>query len=322
MHVLRSRRKAFTLIELLVVIAIIAILIALLLPAVQQAREAARRTQCKNNNKQLGLALHNYHDVHRVFPPGVMNPGVNPGCASSNPAMFDYVTDPTRIRNTPWTLYVLPYLDESPLYNQINFSLPLSQASRSGTGPSPDQGAVFAEVELDQFKCPSDVIYVDPYVNTGTTHYSGTMLRRSSYWYPLINRLEDRCLTWNQDTSAFREIFGINNSARIRDIADGTTNTIMLMETPYKKACTCFGPYWTGWNYTSHIEPLSFGINRTNPSWCGGTCTYAWGAGSAHTGGVHITLADGSARFLSENSDLINVVRAAVSINNREIIAW
>src|SRR5581483_8700238 len=106
----RSWKKGFTLIELLVVIAIIAILIALLLPAVQQAREAARRTQCKNNLKQLGLALHNYHDNFNTFPPG----GVNGTAATSN------------YQGWGWSIMLLPQIDQAPLYNQINFSLSMS----------------------------------------------------------------------------------------------------------------------------------------------------------------------------------------------------
>jgi prepilin-type N-terminal cleavage/methylation domain-containing protein len=97
-----SRRKAFTLIELLVVIAIIAVLIALLLPAVQQAREAARRTQCKNNLKQLGLALHNYHDTANTFPPGWI------GKSSGNYSGFG------------WNSMLLPYVDQGPLYNILS----------------------------------------------------------------------------------------------------------------------------------------------------------------------------------------------------------
>ena len=95
-------RRGFTLIELLVVIAIIAILVALLLPAVQQAREAARRSSCKNNMKQLGLALHNYHDVHSCFPPGSF------GNANSS-------------RATNWRASILPFIEQGPAYDQINF---------------------------------------------------------------------------------------------------------------------------------------------------------------------------------------------------------
>lgn len=99
-----TRNAGFTLIELLVVIAIIAILIALLLPAVQQAREAARRTQCKNNLKQLGLALHNYHDTHSVFPPGLLGRCTTPDLNASGLVML------------------LPYIEQNNLYSQFNFS--------------------------------------------------------------------------------------------------------------------------------------------------------------------------------------------------------
>jgi prepilin-type N-terminal cleavage/methylation domain-containing protein/prepilin-type processing-associated H-X9-DG protein len=318
------RRKAFTLIELVVVIATIAILIAMLLPAVQQAREAARRTQCKNNLHQLGLGLHNYHDSFNVMPPGVMNPGVNPACATSNPSAFGYVVIPQLIRNTPWSLYVLPYIDQAPLYNQINFSLPMTRASRSGTGPSNDQGALFASTEVNLFRCPSDPPYADPSNVAGTAHYSGDNRRRASYWYPLINRLEDRCLTFRQDTSIDKALFGINGSGTITDCRDGTSSTFMLVETPFKKASTSFGPFWNGWVYTSHVEPIGFGINGRNPAWCPvngvGTCTYAWGAGSEHRGGMHILMADGSAKFMSENVDLQLVVRGLITISRGEVI--
>ncbi len=111
-HKHRSYR-GFTLIELLVVIAIIAILIALLLPAVQQAREAARRSSCKNNLKQWGLALHNYHDTYKQFPPSA----VNPGSYRSN----SFVPR-GKIRNHTGYLYLLPYVDQAPLYKKINFN--------------------------------------------------------------------------------------------------------------------------------------------------------------------------------------------------------
>src|SRR6186713_2532511 len=107
-------RRAFTLIELLVVIAIIAILIALLLPAVQQAREAARRTQCKNNLKQISLALHNYHDVFNTFPPGQVYCQAGPTVCNAN--------RPTWSFGWTWTTFLLPYIDQAPLFNKFDTS--------------------------------------------------------------------------------------------------------------------------------------------------------------------------------------------------------
>src|SRR5262245_57342108 len=114
--------RGFTLIELLVVIAIIAILISLLLPAVQQAREAARRTECKNHLKQIGLALHNYHDTHRALPPG-------------NVARFDVPTATFQGYGWTWTAKILPEIDQAALFNRVGATM----GSEAGTGSSSDQ---------------------------------------------------------------------------------------------------------------------------------------------------------------------------------------
>ena len=129
---MKFTRRGFTLIELLVVIAIIAILIALLLPAVQQAREAARRTQCKNHLKQWGLALHNYHDVFNQFPASA----INPGCyLSNNPTYLNYGSG--GVRNTTGYLLLLPYLEQANLYSKIDFSIATGRADWHGIGGAP-----------------------------------------------------------------------------------------------------------------------------------------------------------------------------------------
>ncbi len=140
-------QRGFTLIELLVVIAIIAILIALLLPAVQQAREAARRSQCKNNLKQLGLAMHNYHDTHRVFPPAAALPsGVT-------------------VDRYAWSVFLLPFADQAPLYNAI--------APNGSAVPSATANSNRLRTVLSVYKCPSDVgSPINPnFSNYGSSNY-------------------------------------------------------------------------------------------------------------------------------------------------------
>jgi prepilin-type N-terminal cleavage/methylation domain-containing protein len=309
-------RQGFTLVELLVVIAIIGILVALLLPAVQAAREAARRMQCGNNLKQLGLAMHNYHDTYKVFPMGVMNPGINPGSATALPYL---ATCSVTCRNTPWTLFILPFIEQQPLHDQIDFRLAMGPAQRSGAGPAIHQGALFANTSVGVFQCPSDPLYLDPQQIAGNAHYGIVNGRRSSYWFPLVQspgRLEDTTVHWDRDTRVFaathpvypgapvRAMFGINGAARIGDVTDGTSNTMMLAETPFKKNATVYGPYWTAWNYTSGIEfsTSAVAINRKNGCVVNGrpTCPTAWGAGSKHPGGMQMALADASVRFISE----------------------
>ncbi|PQO35345.1 prepilin-type cleavage/methylation domain-containing protein, partial [Blastopirellula marina] len=121
---IRNHSRGFTLVELLVVIAIIGVLIALLLPAVQQAREAARRMQCTNYMKQIGLALHNYHDTHRVLPPATINPGCN-GCNS----VVSPDTVSMNVRNITMHLMILPFIEQGPLHDKIDFTQPVGLAA-------------------------------------------------------------------------------------------------------------------------------------------------------------------------------------------------
>ena len=309
------RRRAFTLIELLVVIAIIAILIALLLPAVQQAREAARRSTCKNNLKQIGVALHNYHETHSVLPPLAINPGV------PSWSKFPWAMDcPVQCRNITGQLLLLPFIEQTALYNGINFSLPVGQAQNSGGGPTTNQGAAINH-NIPVFQCPSEPASNSPSTVGGSSHYSRTSAHRTNYGFPIDVITRDLPGNFGQDQRGSKSAFGINGAAKIDHCKDGSSNTMFMCETPFKKASDSFGTFWGSWVYTNDVVPARYGINNTGWACAGsaGRCTYAWGAGSAHEGGCHILLGDGAVRFISENINTA-IIRSLVSMNGGEVI--
>lgn len=303
----RIFRSGFTLIELLVVIAIIAVLIALLLPAVQQAREAARRSQCKNNMKQLGLAMHNYHETFNAFPIGELS--FNKG---------------------NWRLRLLPYMDQVPLYNQLNF-----QGTFTVSGGS---NPVLAGVIVPGLNCPSGIF--GP-INSSSPNnaqnyqihdYTGIMgaypdpAGRTSVCYLNTNWGAQGC-----DNG----LLPVNEVTRIRDCIDGSSNTMMVGE----QSADVAGKdqranYWGGWagSYWNG-SPADKIMVQTSTYWIGSGCTTlryppntdqgkstattcVSGAGclpyqynvplsSFHTGGINIMLADGSVRFISNNINML-----------------
>lgn len=191
----RSDRRAFTLVELLVVIAIIGVLVAMLLPAVQMAREAARRTHCKNNVKQIGLALHLYHDVHKVLPPGWLAdvPDGEPGWG--------------------WAAFTLPFMEQNNLYEgQIDTTEHIDEPSN----------AVARNTVVDTFICPSD-----PYPNRfmlTSLHTPLFEIAKSNY-VGVLGTLEIADYPSNGDG-----VFYHNSSTRFADITDGLSNTMIVGE--------------------------------------------------------------------------------------------
>jgi prepilin-type N-terminal cleavage/methylation domain-containing protein/prepilin-type processing-associated H-X9-DG protein len=326
----RRRSRGFTLIELLVVIAIIAILIALLLPAVQQAREAARRSTCKNNLKQMGLALHNYHDAHRIFPPALINSGRYTGGAGIN--------GPTR--NTTGWLLMMPYMDGSSAYNKWDFNGGGSASNPRAGGATPNdnlgQNASVNSLRVAVFECPSDPHAGEEsdYRPGSNTFYSRRRAKRSSYLFAVGYHTDyDRNYTWYAVRSDYElkrmGIFGNNGAAKIAHITDGTSNTALIGESHGGngvKTSSHYGP-WTlnGTHTCCHGRVVAGGgAWMTNPSyrsrsnwttWArdwhinsayrgrGDGKSYAWVFNSSHTGGAHFLLADGRVQFLSENMD-------------------
>ncbi|MFG0296665.1 MAG: DUF1559 domain-containing protein [Maioricimonas sp. JB045] len=311
----RRMRRGFTLIELLVVIAIIAILVALLLPAVQQAREAARRAQCKNNLKQLGLALHNYHDVYGVFTPGLTGTNQstdnNGGRLSAN-------------------FGLLPYLDQTALFNQITAEV--------NQGKTPWTSTAWWDTHIPALQCPSDVHHKR---DRGKTSYVYNHGDRAT-------ELEHR------EYERGRGLFHGWTPFGIRDVRDGTSSTIAMSETRRSESYGADGfevagrvqtevtgvelnpslciatldpndrtrfataapngyrrgdrwadgrPCFTG--FQTILPPNSpscvAGTNSEDPN------NAIYSASSAHDGGVHALFADGAVRFISSNIDTGNV---------------
>ena len=247
------KRRAFTLIELLVVIAIIAILVALLLPAVQQAREAARRTQCKSKLKQIGIALHNYHDVHKVFPPGDINPnrscGVTRACGGGVNAIPP--APAAKVKNHTVHIMLLPYVDQASLYQELNLDAAtglsrhsLSAQGLAGTAAEHAANGLLIETVIPGFLCPSDPSGSTPYSQGDTNHYhtngpAGTTNYlpcsgsrgwgdSQAYGYGFTatwhHRLPDQRLVLSHG------VFGHSGAAKIAQITDGTSNTAAFGE--------------------------------------------------------------------------------------------
>ncbi len=306
-----SQKRGFTLIELLVVIAIIAVLIALLLPAVQQAREAARRSQCKNNLKQVGLALHNYHETASMFP---------------------YACEQTK--NQTGFVMLLPYFDQAPLYNTLNFSAAMGKwFNNTSSGPTPATTAAnlaAANVRLNMLLCPSDsgaANLSDDATYYGCTTSGSTPSYKTSYGFSVTSPFTNNPPTyWSAEAPSTRAMFGWNSNSQMRDISDGTSNTVAVSETTLDvsngKAPPWSCTHWVGgsgisfgqapnvWWLAPYGNPYP-GIPGRLQSWAM--------PGSTHTGGMHVLLGDGGVRFISQNISL-TIMTALARIGDGTVV--
>ncbi len=335
------RQRGFTLIELLVVIAIIAVLIALLLPAVQQAREAARRSQCKNNLKQLGLALHNYHDVFNTF---VARKGGSDWNGANN-------NSGNRQRRSG-LIPLMPYLDQAPLYNTIA----AGDAAVGQGGPCGWCGWTAWDVVVPALLCPSDP-------------GSNELRKVTNYVFSVGDTI-----TNYRDSQNTRGMFSFRRCHGVRDALDGTSNTILMSEINRPKTARydnlgfsttvrkdegvaegfasigtnpgqCLAALTNGFYTTPAVvknrgggnawdgQPEYVGFNTVMPpngpscvnmgtSCCGDSPDGVLSARSRHTGGVQCLMGDGAVRFISENIDTGNLAAAQVTGGRSPYGVW
>ncbi|MGD9854146.1 MAG: DUF1559 domain-containing protein [Planctomycetaceae bacterium] len=277
-----SWKRGFTLIELLVVIAIIAVLIALLLPAVQRIREAARMTQCRNNLKQIGLALHTYHDVHNALPFALEN-DTKAFKATQNPAVLE--------SSWVWSVMILPHVEQDNLYNQLGTDRKEPKQIFQDPALLP-----LVQTRLAVFNCPSDSSAL---LNEGRkfrTLLPGEEVAVSKSNYVANNGDDD-------DTGPFYE----NSVVVLTDFRDGTSTTFLAGE---RRTQEQLAAIWNGVELDSQHLTDRWGVHsvtrfRMNDGMAGGTAAPSpqQAFGSEHTGGAQFLMADGAVKFISENID-------------------
>jgi prepilin-type N-terminal cleavage/methylation domain-containing protein/prepilin-type processing-associated H-X9-DG protein len=285
------QRAGFTLIELLVVIAIIAVLIGLLLPAVQKVRESANITKCRNNLKQVGLAMHNFHTVYNGLPPG------ETGVAQSVP-------------KHSWVPWILPYIEQVALYQWYDFTVDWNNTVNDINGPN--------QVYLDVLHCPSTMLNRTGTNRRAITDYSPTTQ---------ITRPNPFATNLPPSDSTYIGVLGKDVKRRIVEIKDGTAFTTVVAEDAGRNAKWVMG-IETGTTgetgaWANPGNQLTIGgwdiASSSGPGGCGVNCTNANEIYSFHTFGANALFADGSVRPLKAGTD-INIVLALMTRNHGEII--
>lgn len=335
---LSHRRPAFTLVELLVVIAIIGILVALLLPAVQAAREASRRSQCSSNSKQLGLALHNYHDVFKVFPINYSQSAQGPNGSAGN-------SGDNNSRQCSWMALILPYIEQSGLYSSINWNLGMKDASGR-----PTSNVAVAQSVIPAFRCPSDPggstgrygnrewlgrWPVATFGEFGGTNYKGCV-GSDWNWGIFANPMGGAPQGLDGGNGMFVRDENVRtaNPKEVRNMSqvkDGLSNTFAMGEALPE---LCSHTWWYGMNATlaSSAIPLNHYLRvyrSTGPgvNYFGSQTLFApfwdwnnnYSFASQHSGGGMFTFGDGSVRFISESIDL-STYRALGTMNRGEAV--
>jgi prepilin-type N-terminal cleavage/methylation domain-containing protein len=290
----RKSLRAFTLVELLVVIAIIGILVGLLLPAVQAAREAARRTQCSNNLKQIGLAMHNYHNTHERLPYGASG-------------IFDIVPGGT------WAAFILPYLEEQSASDQFDFNLSMSHPNN----------AEALKTVVPAYLCPTDPGSSEPISTVHCSRHSLPVVVRISYFGSMGPTHMGSCgdcpdptpsasnyccrLSWNFGSLA-HDGLGVSagqfpgmicrhpRSIEFREVTDGLSKTFLVGET-ISDHCCFNGAYATNFSVSSTVIMLNLLVRDYDDY------TRACGFKSMHPGGAQFVMGDGSVHFISESID-------------------
>ena len=338
----RKRPRAFTLVELLVVIAIIGVLIGLLLPAVQAAREAARRMQCCNKLKQIGLAVHNYYSANNVFPPAGRGYGMCNGTPANN-----------EIRNSNGLVLLLPYLDQQAVYDRFNHSEAYSNFKAERYGPNTgtvvgnagtNGNAAASEIVLDTFICPSDNNGPKDRTLTGEHYGPAPGFTAAATNYDFVTHGSEgfrNCNSYNNSAlmpQNTRRMFGEESATTMAQVSDGLTKTFMLGETTkWHVNGRAFA-----WAYRGHvmtgIDPyysdVYAGINLwhmpwVHPTWecppfvpvVGRVRSWWSPAASLHPGGCHFAMGDGSVRFVSETIEKL-LLKYSTCMADGQAMEW
>jgi prepilin-type N-terminal cleavage/methylation domain-containing protein/prepilin-type processing-associated H-X9-DG protein len=321
------RPRGFTLIELLVVIAIIGILIALLLPAVQKIREAAARIQCQNNLKQLGLAMHNFHDAQGGFPPARSDSPIYPGFAALG------VAAPPRIS---WVPHIMPYIEQDNLQRLYRMDRDYQDPLNDGVAPHTGTAAGPNQTRIKILVCPSSPSDRTVANNRGFTDYGATsQIARPNPFvtaYGAPGKLPPADPTWDG-------VLGLNVRRRVTEINDGTSNTMMLAEDAGQNQWWIMGKnvgvkpsnYAIGGEAGAWANPGTHlniaGINPANlgttkpllPGDCAVNCANANEIYGFHTAGANVLFADGSVHMLRAQTS-INIVIPLMTRNGGEIL--